>query len=138
MGLTILIETEGLEPEIYADMKKRFNDWKPIKKRLQAMFEVNQRRQFAANPVGEMKNLGPSILGGKGQFISVGKKKFTAGTRVNYAVHYNRWRKKKGMPDILEATDQMFSDIGEVVMVWTIDGEGYVKHKIKRRRRGKK
>ena len=136
--MTILIETEGLEPQVYEDMKKRFNDWKPIKKRLKLMFESNMRRQFAANPIGNMERLGPSILGGKGQFISVGKKKFTAGTRQQHAPYYNAWRKKKGMPDILEATDQMFEDLGEIVMVWTIDGEGYTKHKIKRRRRGKK
>jgi hypothetical protein len=138
MGLTILIETEGLEPEVYEGMLKRFNDWKPIKQRLKLMFELNMRQQFQVDPIGEMKRLGPSILGAKGQFVSVGKKKFTAGTRFYTAPYYNAWRIKRGMPDILEAKDQMFNDLADVIIVWTIDGEGYTKHKIKRRRRGKK
>ena len=135
MSWQINIDSEGIDPDEWREMMVRFWNWRPIKMRLQKIWAVNMRREYQRNPVGQMKNLGPSILGDRPKQISMGgRASYTVGSRVFYAGWYDQWRRAKNMTPLFNVPPEQYEDLAEAVMVWTIYGEGHKKHRVKKRK----
>jgi hypothetical protein len=132
---SIVVESEGLEPDEYKEMLKRFWNWKPIKMRLEKSWGIDMRQEYRRNPVGNMHHLGPSILGdGKGQVSFGGRASYTVGSKKWYAGFYDSWRESQGLPPLFNIPEAFYESLTDVVLVWTVYGEGYKKHRTKKRK----
>lgn len=105
--------------KLYPEMRKRLEDWRPIRTDIKRILGDVYEEEYAQNPVGPMKVLGPAII--SGEVFDVRGDEVEFGTTVPYASAYDEWRQRNGMPALM-SDRRVGEPLGSRILQWVTDG----------------